>query len=404
MIELAPHGMAHGGEAVARRDGKTYFVSGAIPGETVGAELVQDKGSWARARLVTVGEPSADRVEPPCPHFAQCGGCQWQFASHAAQLRWKREVVAGQLAHLGGVPDAEVRETASPGPAFGYRNRMDFRVERGRPALFRPRSRELVALDECLLLHPLLADLFDRLGSLDGAQRITLRCGARTGDLMAVVSGGIPAQAASWGASVVRSYRHRAEVIHGDRSIREQVAGRTFRITAGAFFQNNTEGAEALVSLATEAARVEPGDVVLDAYAGGGLFSATVAAPAERVIAVEVDGTAVSDLRRNLENAGRGDARIVRGIFEEVAGRLDDYWTIAVVDPPRTGLGEDGVAAAVATMPHTVVYVSCDPASLARDTYLLTKAGYRLDWAAPVDMFPQTFHVETVARFVRREE
>ncbi len=402
MIDLSPHGMAHGGEAVARRDGKTYFIAGAIPGERVTAEVTQDKGSWARGRLVAVAEPAADRVVPPCPHFAACGGCQWQFAEHAAQLRWKRDVVAGQIAHLGGLPDAEVRETVSPGPTYGYRNRMDFRVADGKPALFRPRSSELVPLDTCLLLHPLLADLFHRLGPLDGAHRITLRCGTRTGDVMAVVTGDVPDHAATWGVSVVRSFRHRAEAVHGERAIREQVAGRTFRITAGAFFQNNTAGAEALVALAAEAAQVQPDDVVLDAYAGGGLFAATVGAPAERILAVEVDVAASADLRRNLENAGRGDARIMRGVFEQVAGRLDDYWTVALVDPPRTGLGEDGVAAATAAAPRVVVYVSCDPASLGRDARLLTKAGYLLDWVTPVDMFPQTFHVEAVARFERK--
>ena len=392
--------MAHGGEAVARRDGKTYFVGGAIPGERVIGEVEHDRGAWARVALRSIEVESAQRTEPPCPHFATCGGCQWQFADHAAQLKWKRSIVAGQLAHLGGVADAVVRPVVSPGGAYGYRNRMDFRVAVGRPALFRARSKDLVPLTRCLLLHPGLQDVFASLGPLDGAHRLTLRTGVRTGDLLVIISGTVPEQAARWGASVVRAHRHRLEVVHGDRSITEIVGGHRFRVTGTAFFQNNTEGAEALVTLAREAAGLTDDDVLLDAFAGSGLFAVNLGASVDRVIAVEVSGTAVSDLRRNLTTAGLAHARVLRGAFEQVAGIVDDYWTVAVVDPPRSGLGESGVAAVTAARPRTIVYVSCDPASLARDARHLAAAGYRLDWAAPVDMFPQTYHVETVARFV----
>ncbi len=399
MIAVTPHDVAHGGEAVARVDGKTYFVAGALPGESVTGEVVQDKGNWARLRLRSVDEPSPDRVEPPCAHFDECGGCQWQFADYHRQLEWKRSTVAGQLAHLGGLRDAAVRPTVAPGPAYGYRNRMDFRVAGGKPALHRSRSRQLVPLDECWLLTPSLRELFTRLGDLSGVRRITIRASERTGDILVVLAGTVPDHAKMWGANIAVASRGDIRPYAGRASLTEEVAGVTYRISGLAFFQNNTAGADVLVRLVSEAAQLSEDDVVLDGYAGGGLLTVALGAQAGRVIAVESEPTALRDLRANVKRHGV-DAAIVRSRFEDAVTRVDEPWDVAVVDPPRTGLGEDGVEVVIAADPRCIVYVSCDPASLARDAATLATAGYRLDWATPVDMFPQTFHVETVARFV----
>jgi 23S rRNA (uracil1939-C5)-methyltransferase len=145
MIELHPHDMAHGGEAVARHDGKAYFIPGAMPGEVVEATVVDDKGSWARTALVEVIVASPERRTPPCPYARDCGGCQWQFASEEVQQRWKRDTVVGQLEHLGKITDPVVHETVVPSSEFGYRNRMDFRVAEGKPALFRSRCQAAIS-------------------------------------------------------------------------------------------------------------------------------------------------------------------------------------------------------------------------------------------------------------------
>ena len=201
MIELSPHDMAHGGEAVARVDGKTWFVAGAMPGERVRGDVAVDKGAWGRVELRSVEEPSPQRVRPPCAHFGTCGGCQWQFADHAVQLEWKRSIVAGQLGHLGGLADPDVRETVAVSGPYAYRNRMDFSVDGGRPALFRGRSKTLVPIDRCWLLEPALADLFERLGPLEGVHRITIRVGSTTGERLVVLTGAVPAQAEEWGVA-----------------------------------------------------------------------------------------------------------------------------------------------------------------------------------------------------------
>ena len=276
---------------------------------------------------------------------------------------------------------------------------MDFSVDGGRPALFRGRSRTLVPIERCWLLEPALAGLFDRLGPLDGVERLTVRVGAATGEALVVLTGEVPAQAADWGASVVRRHHDGYEAILGDPWIVEEVTDHRFRISADAFFQNSTPAAAALVRLVHEALQPGDDDVVLDGYAGGGLFSVALAGSVARVVAVESNPLAADDLRYN--TADKGNVQVVKSRMERL--RPDDPWTVAVVDPPRAGLGDGGIRAVTAAMPRTVVYVSCDPASLARDAKALAGNGYDLDHATPVDQFPQTFHVETVARFTLRQ-
>ena len=395
MIELRPGDMAHGGEAVARVDGKAHFVEGAMPGELVRGVVVRDAGKWARVELQQVLEPAPGRVDPPCPHFGVCGGCQWQFADYPEQAGWKQTILAGQLAHLGGLVDPPVRPTIHVGPAYGYRNRADFDVAAGRPAFHRRRSRELEPIAECLLLERPLTDLMDRLGDLDGVKRLIVRVNS-VGETLAVVYGRVPDAIADWHSGVVQRRGDAMRVLVGEGHLEETIAGVRFRITADAFFQNNTAGAAVLVGLVAEALEPTADDTLLDGYAGGGLFGLTIGRETRRVVAVESDPLALHDLEHNAAES-RIEHRVVSDSFEEaqVGGR----WDIAVVDPPRTGLEAAGVAAVTRGRPRAIAYVSCDPASLARDARALQTAGYRLEWAVPVDMFPQTFHIEAVAKF-----
>lgn len=399
--QIRTHDMAHGGDAVGRHDGKAFFVSGALPAETVTVTDVVDRGRFAKARLLEVLEPNPDRVEPTCPHFADCGGCQWQYAAYQRQLEMKRSVVAGQLRHLGRIEEPPVRPTVAPGPPLGYRNKMAFNVIDGRPAQFRKGTHTLVPIDACQLLVPELAELYSRLGPLDGVQRIVLRAGTRTGERLVVIDGEVPAQADEWDVSVVHRHKGQIKRLIGADHIHEVVAGVRFRITGPAFFQVNTPGADHLVDLVTEA--LDPGrdDVLLDAYAGGGLFTATAGRTAGRVVAVETGVEAVADLQHNLRANDCFNAEVVDGRVEDVLADPIDEWTLAICDPPRTGLGAEGVMGLVQPQPRAIAYVSCDPASFARDVRHFAEAGYTLEWATPVDLFPQSFHVETVGLLQR---
>jgi tRNA/tmRNA/rRNA uracil-C5-methylase (TrmA/RlmC/RlmD family) len=367
-VRLVAEAMAHGGRAVAHHDGQVVFIEGAYPGESVHVEVTGSGKRHLFARVTSVEEPSPARVEAPCIHFGSCGGCQWQSAGYGAQLEWKRAIVSDQLAHLGGMPDAGVRNTIAPGPPYGYRNRMDFKLVRGRPALSRAASHELVTINKCHLMVPPLEALFHALPARPEARSVIIRAGAATGQTLAM-------------------YDDETGVIE------EVVAGCTFRITGRAFFQNNTAGAEALVGLVREA--LEPGrtDVLVDGYAGGGLFSATVGRACQRVIGVESDRIAAADFEHNV------GVRALRKKFESSASLLPKAFDLAVVDPPRSGLGKEAVGVLTGGTPRRIAYVSCDPASFARDARLLGEQGYALAWVQPVDMFPQTFHVEMVGCF-----
>jgi len=400
VIELRTTDIAHGGEAVARFDGKAHFVAGAMPGERVEGEIVRDKKSWARVELTRVLEPSPDRVEPPCPHFAECGGCQWQYASYEAQLDWKRSIVEGQLRHLGRIEEPPVRPTTRTGDPYGYRNRMDFAVSDGKPSLRRQRSRHMVPISQCLLMEPALADLYGRISDLGEARGLTLRASSTTGETLAVAKGSMPDGFDQWGTPVSLRTRDGLEAVIGTGVIHEEVGGIRFRVTGDAFFQNNTPGAATLVALVTEALGPQPDDTVLDGYAGGGLFGISLGKKAKRVTAVESNLVAVADFAHNAMRA-EVEHRLFNNDFTEGLSRVKDPWDIAVVDPPRDGLGASAVEAVTTCDPRAIAYVSCDPAALARDSRLLAEAGYRLEWAAPVDLFPQTFHVETVASFAR---
>ena len=400
MVELHPHAMAHGGEAVARRDGKAHFIAGVMPDEVVEGSIVEDRGSWARAELIEVIQSSPGRRTPPCPHASMCGGCQWQFADEIHQRDWKRATVVSQLEHLGRIAAPTVHPTASAGPDLGYRNRMDFHVVDGRPGLMRSRSNDVVPLDVCLLLHPTLQPLFDDLGDLTGVERITLRSGTRTGDRVIVIDGTIPSHADSWGVPVVHRTEGRSVAVIGEAVLREVVDDTTFEIPVDGFFQNNTDGADLLVGLVRVAAQLEAHETMLDAYSGVGLFGATVGRDAALVLGIDSLPSAIEFARRNVGSAGV-DHRYIAGSVTGDIEALEAYWDVAVLDPPRKGLGTRGVDAVTSAMPRRIVYVSCDPASLARDAQLLADAGYAYIEATPVDMFPQTYHVEIVATFDR---
>lgn len=398
--------MAHGGSALGRHEGKVIFVPYALPGEKVTVEIFEDKRRFARARLLEVQAASPDRVVPPCPFFGECGGCHWQHASYPAQLAFKTAIVRDQLSRLGKFAAPPVRDTlASPEP-WHYRNHIQLAVDRqGRLGFRAVASRRLVPIDECLLLHPLLDELFLALdlGSDDDLpplRRLSLRAGINTGDQMIIFEGELPQLEVDFPLSCVLLLEDGTPVnLIGYNHITERVVGRTFRISAGSFFQVNTPQAETLVRLLTEYLAPGGDETLLDAYCGVGTFALTLADKVAHVIGVERAPTAVEDFRINAE--GMENVAILPGAVEEVLPGLEMPVDLAVVDPPRSGVSSDALAALAHLAPQRIAYVSCDPATLARDGRALAEAGYDLAVVQPVDMFPQTYHVETVSLWVK---
>ena len=400
-IRLHLDDMAYGGAAVGRHEGKAVFVPGGIPGEDVRVEIVEDKPRYAIGRLLEVLTPSPERVAAPCPSFGECGGCQWQHIAYEAQLRYKRQIVRDQLQRIGQIPDPQVRPTLGMAEPWRYRNNMQFVVDsEGRLCLLAMGTERPVAVGDCRLLCPELGEIAAEL-ELDfpGLHRVTLRAGRRTGAQMLVLeteTDEVPELEVDRPVSCVFMLPGgTGAALIGSTHLHEEVGGRRLRVSAGSFFQVNTEQAERLVETVRAYAAVQPGETVLDAYGGVGTFGLALSGQAARVIIVEANPGAAADARENA--AGLPHVTVLEGTVENVLPGLEGAIDVAVLDPPRAGVDRRALAALAAKRPGRIVYVSCDPGTLARDLRYLTGQGYRLQEVQPVDMFPQTYHIESVA-------
>lgn len=425
--KLAVERLAKGGEGVAHLpDGRVAFVSGTCPGDVVRAVVTEDHGTYVRATCDEVLESSPRRVESACPLSEECGGCQWRHIAYESQLEAKRAEVADSLQRIGHLDAALVRPAVPSPLTEGYRNKVEFAVAitgGGKLRLGYAGDGGFVPVERCLLLPKSHAGAPKALaGALSylakgrdiGISRVALRVSKRTGEVEIALWGppgpfprGLAAKVlaeAVKATSVVRvlvkgDARRRqvtkVEVLSGKGHWTERLASFAFTVSAPSFFQVNTEAAERLVSLVTDAVQEPHLARVFDVYAGVGAFTLPLAHEGAEVTAFEAEGSAVRDLRRNLERAQLyadvmpGDA--ARSLME--AGDAD----AAIVDPPRAGLHPHALAALAEARPARIVYVSCDPATLARDLALLVEAEYRVSSVTPVDLFPQTYHVESVA-------
>ncbi|MGD1997051.1 MAG: class I SAM-dependent RNA methyltransferase [Anaerolineae bacterium] len=398
--------MAHGGAALGRHEGKVIFVPYGLPGETVRVELVEDRSRYAHARLVDVLEPSPARVSPPCPYFGPqgCGGCQWQHVEYEAQLRLKADVVADQLERIGRLDEPRVRPTLADPSGWAYRNRARFHLAANGELGFRAASNDrVVPVEECLILHPLLSELYSSLDlDLPELRALILRAAIATGDRMLIFDmeeDKAPALVTDVPVSCVllRPDSPPASLVGRDYLV-ESVAGYSYRVSASSFFQVNTPQAAQLLQLVLEYLELEGGEVVLDGYCGVGLFTVPLTEQAGLVIAVESAYSPAEDLLENTD--GIENVEVIEGPVGAVLADIESL-DAAVVDPPRKGLEREVVEGLIAAEPNRIVYVSCDPATLARDGRQLAQAGYRMIEAQPVDMFPQTYHVETVSLWER---
>lgn len=409
-------GFTHGGEGVARIEGKAVFVPGTIPGELVRVRVTDDRKNWARAELVQVLEPSADRVVPPCPYVPVCGGCDLQHVAPPAQRTLKARVVREQLERLGRLDDPPVEDCRAVGPDLGYRNQARLHAAAdGRLGFHREGTTDVVPIDRCLILGSAPQAIRDEVGDSTGAVEVTVRGHPATGSGAAVLTPGPgPLETPAGDFDLLLRQPDGATIaMRGDGVLTEEVAGHRFGFPADGFFQVNSAGAEAIVDAVLELCGELRGLLVWDLYAGVGLLSLPLAAAGAEVVAVEGHEGSCTWAARNAEQAGLTlsvahepveafTARVRAGApDDELAGPVFDPPDVVVLDPPRVGAGADVCGDLAALHPGQIVYVSCDPAALARDARTLADLGYRLRRAIPLDLFPQTHHVETVALFAR---
>ncbi len=420
-MRLAIEKAVYGGAGLARHEGKAVFVPLTLPGETVEAEIRRGKSSWAEAQLVRVLEPSPHRVPPPCPHFGTCGGCHYQHASYDEQVRMKGAILRESLerARISNIPEIE---TISVEP-FGYRNRIRLHVRESPFALgyLRGQSHALLPVEECPIAAPPLVDIMHALQrecapQLSGwAREIELFiCPSSGHTLLSVYTAagtrGIARKLDQLWRAVQIAVPHVVGCAAftlpkskglpvlatqtGETHIIYPVAGEPYRVGFGSFFQVNHFLVDRMV---TEVCRGHSGELAWDLYAGVGLFARRLARSFTQVTAVEAAPASVADLRTNMPGQHITAETTLR-FLHEAAGKPGMPRPDAVVlDPPRAGLGAEAADLLARIHPPHVTYVSCDPATLARDLFSLLKSGYRLQKLQLIDLFPQTFHLETIA-------
>ncbi|TDC93833.1 class I SAM-dependent RNA methyltransferase [Actinomadura sp. 7K507] len=437
VLELEVGNVANGGFCVARHEGRVVFVRHALPGERVRARVTERTKNFLRADAVEIIEASPDRVEAPCPFAGpgRCGGCDWQHASLPAQRALKAAVVEEQLQRLAGITRAVTVEEVpypvdsemAPPPGLGWRTRVQFAVSSGAVGLRRHRSHSIEPIDECLIAHPGVELMGIERKRWPGATGVEGIVSAATGDRLVVLRGRDRRKIRVPRLDVpVRLVRGKPEPGASLPYVREEVSGRLYQVSGSGFWQVHPGAAQLLADAVLDALEPKPGEIALDLYCGVGMFAGVLAdriGPDGLVVGVESDGQAARDARFNLRDLP--NVSIERGPVEEVLAELEfgrasggsgaqnkrggghqggervRRADVVVLDPPRTGAGRDTVEQITRLAGRKIAYVSCDPATLARDLAYFSERGWTLETLRAFDAFPMTRHVECLATLVR---
>ena len=388
VVELDLHAWGRLGEAMARHAGWDIFVFGGIPGERVETEVVAVRRKYVAAQVTRVIRPSPARVEPPCKYFGQCTGCQWQHVDYAEQLAAKTEIVRDALQRIGNFHEPVVQPALASPRRYHYRNHARFNIWRESGALgFTHRERRrFVRIDHCMLMHDGINDILAQLqGRSAETSQLAIRCSPDTGDYLVQPTLKNPD----------------IDITTGQKTYRESIAGQEFQVASPSFFQVNVWQAARLAELVRDALQLTGNETVVDAYAGVGTFAVLLAPHAGRIIAVEESTAAITDATVNAAN--HPNVQLVTGKVEEILPGLNVTPDAVILDPSRSGCQPAVLETLLALRPGRIAYVSCNPESLARDLRMLSR-GYLIPSIQPVDMFPQTHHVECVATLVAKPE
>ncbi|MCC6300084.1 MAG: class I SAM-dependent RNA methyltransferase [Anaerolineales bacterium] len=419
----------YGGDAMGRLpDGRAVFVPFGMAGERVRVRLTEEKKNFARGTILQILEPSADRIQPKCKHFFMpqnpplpageglgvresawaCGGCHYQHLPYEKQLEIKTEILIDQLQRIGKIENPPVQPmVASPNP-WNYRNHIQFSLDTNAKLGFvgaglRP-APTVIPITECHLPESAINDFWRQLEfePETNIERVSLRVG-KDDDLALILESDSPQPPEleiEAGISVAHVYEENTVVIAGADHIFIRVLDRDFKVSVASFFQVNTVMAEKMVEYLITQLPITSSSTLLDLYCGVGLFSAFFAPKCGRVIGVESSASACEDFSFNLDEFD--NVELYEGAAEDVlpslAGHVSDV-TYAIVDPPRAGIERHALDTLVQLKPQMIAYVSCDPSTLARDAARLIAGGYKLKQVTPFDLFPQTYHIESISLF-----
>jgi tRNA/tmRNA/rRNA uracil-C5-methylase (TrmA/RlmC/RlmD family) len=381
IIRVTIEKVAHGGHFIARYEGAVIFVRHGLPGELVDVAITSIGSSFNRGDVVTVIEPSADRVDAPC-RFANrngCGGCDFQHVEISAQRKLKSDVITEQFSRIAKMDiRVEIEEVS---PALGWRTQTTIGSDKkGRAGFYASRTNSIMAIDNCLVLHPAIG--YQEIAGRNWEPGARIEVSASTDGSRRVVVG---------------------DQIEGDAQQIFTVKDKKYHVSAGSFWQSNLNAPEVLVDCVSEFAQVKTGEHVLDLYGGVGLFALQILdaiGPGGRIDLVEGSKSATADAHINFE--GAENVKIHTGDVEKILPRFSRA-DVIILDPPRDGAKKNVIESAVACAPRAIVYVACDPAALARDSALLRDANYTLKEIRAFDLFPMTHHIECVALFTPAE-
>lgn len=444
-IELQIAGLGSSGEGVGRYDGFTVFVHGALPEETVQAEIILVKKNYAIGKLIKIITASPDRVEPVCPVYAECGGCQLQHLSYAGQLRMKQQQVKDALTRIGHL-DTEVLPVIGCSNPWNYRNKMQFPAASGAEGkisigCYAAATHSVIDTGSCMIQKEANNEVlttvrkwmqrygistYDEKTGKGLVRHVMSRVGVHSSEVMAVLitsAYDIPhkKELVEWLTkyvpnlvSIVQNINKKptnvvmgskTRVLYGQPTITDSLGALSFNISAQSFFQVNSEQAEKLYNKALEYAALSGNETVVDVYCGTGTISLYLAKHAGKVYGIEIVAPAIEDAKKNAQDNNCSNAEFILGDAAEKLPQLLAEGVkpdVVVVDPPRAGCEQKVLKAIADVEPQRIVYVSCNPASLARDLAYLSERGYKTMAAQPVDMFPMTVHVETVVSLSSR--
>lgn len=454
LLELEIAEMAFGGKGLARVDGFVVFVENSVPQDRVTARIIKKNKNFAEARLVDIVKPSPFRIKEPCMYSGYCGGCKWQFLAYEKQLEYKRRHVVDCLEHIGLMKEVDVRP-AIPSPLmFGYRNKMEFTCSDRRWFLPDEMGREdvdagfalglhvpgtfqkVLDLRECLLQPETGNDILNEVG------RFIRKAGAPVYGLKShigfwrflMLRHSVAYD--RWMVNIITASEDRGQVqpladllrekypqivsivnnitsskagiavgeyeilLAGDSCLRDKIGSFEFEISANSFFQTNTRGAERLYETVKKYAHLSGKEMIVDLYSGTGTIPIWLSDAAKEVIGMEIVESAVSDARKNCEINEVSNCRFIQGDIRNCLSRVSVSPDIMVIDPPRSGMHKDVLKRVIEMAPRQMVYVSCNPGTMARDLGMM-KDHYRVLEVQPVDMFPHTWHIESVAQLER---
>ena len=394
-VELELTGFAAGGVAMGRApDGRIAFVEFGIPGERVIAEITSEESSYIEARTVMVQEASPERVEPRCAYYGRCGGCQLQHIAYGEQLRLKAGVVREQMRRIGRFEDAEIdgvlREMIGMTDPWAYRNHMRFTVRRdGDIGFMEHGTHRFLRVDHCEIALPEANRVLrNAQGRTMQTKQLTVRAGEHTGEVLVQPK-------LRWRPG------RRGNVRSGQKDYHELLRGARYRVSSPAFFQVNSRQAERLIELVVARVRAVEPRLVVDAYSGVGTFAVALAQVVPDVVTIESSSAAGDDAEVNL--APYPNVRRITGTVEEQLPLLSPQPDVVVVDPPRAGLDASIIETVIDSDVRRMVYVSCEPATLARDLRRFVDGGFTISEVQPIDMFPHTQHIECITTLDRAE-